>query len=171
MELPESKLGRLHTVYQQCFCWPPTSTLHQPGQCLRLVLQDAASCRQEKHLSKCMQKAILCWAGQCEHLLCIHKDADTNKVRDDAANNLFSRLNDKRSERWTDTVESIDFTHSSRRAWQTINKLTGRSTTSTHTMPNTTPNHHKLHRLTAAEQRTVSQQGQATCQSYFRKSP
>ena len=40
------------------------------------------------------------------------------------------RLNEKRRERWTDMVESIDFTHSSRRAWHTINKLTGRINTS-----------------------------------------
>ena len=34
VELPESKLGRFHTIYQQCCCWPPTSTLHQPEQYL-----------------------------------------------------------------------------------------------------------------------------------------
>ena len=34
-------------------------------------------------------------------------------------------LNTKRRERWTETIESINFTHSSRRAWQTIYKLTG----------------------------------------------
>ena len=39
----------------------------------------------------------------------------------------MTRLNTKRRERWTETVESIDFTHSSRRAWQTINKLTGKA--------------------------------------------
>ena len=29
--------------------------------------------------------------------------------------------------RWEETVQNIDFTHSSRKAWRTINKLTGRS--------------------------------------------
>ena len=37
-------------------------------------------------------------------------------------------LNEKRRKRWTKTVESIDFTRSSRRARQTINRLTSRST-------------------------------------------
>ena len=48
-----------------------------------------------------------------------------------AATNLMTRLNTKRRERWTETVESIDFTHSSRRAWQTINKLTGQASKTT----------------------------------------
>ena len=39
----------------------------------------------------------------------------------------MTRLNTKRRERWTETVESIYFTHSSRLAWQTINKLTGQA--------------------------------------------
>ena len=42
-------------------------------------------------------------------------------------NILIKRLDEKRQERWTETVESIDFTHSSRKAWQTINRLSGRT--------------------------------------------
>ena len=43
----------------------------------------------------------------------------------------MTRLNTKRRARWTGTVESIDFTHSSPRAWQTINKLTGQASKTT----------------------------------------
>lgn len=42
---------------------------------------------------------------------------------------LIQRLDVTRRTRWTEVVESIDFTHSSRKAWQTINQLTGRNTT------------------------------------------
>ena len=44
-----------------------------------------------------------------------------------AADILIKRLDEKRQERWIETVESTDFTHSSRKAWHTINCLTGRT--------------------------------------------
>ena len=37
------------------------------------------------------------------------------------------QLTKKRRERWESTTASIDFTHSSRQAWQTFNRLTGRA--------------------------------------------
>ena len=45
---------------------------------------------------------------------------------DRAASYLLSRLGQKQ-ERWEEAVNSIDFFHSSRKAWRTINTLTGRS--------------------------------------------
>ena len=48
---------------------------------------------------------------------------------DTTATALLHKLDEVRRARWTEVVESVDFTHSSRKAWQTINKLTGRSTT------------------------------------------
>ena len=39
----------------------------------------------------------------------------------------IKRLDEKRQERWTETVESIDFTHSNRKTQHTINRLTGRT--------------------------------------------
>ena len=42
---------------------------------------------------------------------------------------LLHKLDEVRRARWTEVVESVDFTHSScKAAWQTINKLTGSST-------------------------------------------
>jgi len=46
---------------------------------------------------------------------------------DRAASSILSRLQQKKHERWEEAVNSIHFSHSSRKAWRTINKLTGRS--------------------------------------------
>jgi len=54
---------------------------------------------------------------------------------DRAASPLLSRLLQKKQERWEEAVNSIDFLHSSRKAWRTINKLTGRSGRSSHLYP------------------------------------
>jgi len=48
---------------------------------------------------------------------------DTNEQ---LAEELASHLNKKRRERWDEAVTSIEFTHSSRKAWSFFNCLTGR---------------------------------------------
>jgi len=53
---------------------------------------------------------------------------------DRAAASLLSRLGQKKQERW-EAVNPIDFSHSSRKAWRTINKLTDRSGRSFHQNP------------------------------------
>ena len=53
----------------------------------------------------------------------------TKEDIDTTATALLHKLDEVRRARWTEVVESVDFTHSSRKAWQTINKLTGRSMT------------------------------------------
>ena len=44
-----------------------------------------------------------------------------------ADSSLLSRLQQKKPEWWEEAVNSIDFSHSIRKAWRTTNKLTGRS--------------------------------------------
>ena len=44
-----------------------------------------------------------------------------------AATALFARLDRKRRDRWSDAVQSIDFSQSSRKTWSILNNLTGRS--------------------------------------------
>jgi len=51
------------------------------------------------------------------------------------ASSLLSRLEEKKQERWEEAVTSVKFSHSSRQAWRTINKLTGRSGRSSHQCP------------------------------------
>ena len=44
-----------------------------------------------------------------------------------AATALLAKLDRKRKNRWSEAVRSIDFSHSSRKAWSILNKFTGRS--------------------------------------------
>jgi len=48
-------------------------------------------------------------------------------VRLDIGDQLLNLLGQKRQQRWEDEINDINFTHSSRKAWNTINRLTGRS--------------------------------------------
>ena len=58
---------------------------------------------------------------QCQQLYEDHTAATSSEGSEDTANILIKRLDEKRQERWIKTVDSIDFTHSSRKAWHTIN--------------------------------------------------
>ena len=44
-----------------------------------------------------------------------------------AATALLAKLDRKRRDRWSEAVRSINFSHSSRKAWSILNNLTGRS--------------------------------------------
>ena len=67
------------------------------------------------------------WDRECKQLLEEHQRASNKHDIDKAATALLKKLDEVRQKRWMETVESVDFTHSSRKAWQTINKLTGRN--------------------------------------------
>jgi len=54
---------------------------------------------------------------------------------DRAVSSLLSRFEQKKQKRWEETVNSIDLSHSSHRAWSTISKLTGRSGCSSRMCP------------------------------------
>jgi len=103
---------------------PSACNINEAYEAYCQVLLDAA----KKHVPRGVRKNYVpCWDVECEELLHAHNEAKSNSERAAAATELMTRLNTKRRERWTETVESIDFTHSSRRAWQTINKLTGKA--------------------------------------------
>ena len=65
---------------------------------------------------------VPCWDKECETLYHSLIRAPVGTDSDRAASYRLSRLDDKKQERWKD-VNSIDFSHSSRKAWSTINKL------------------------------------------------
>ena len=68
-----------------------------------------------------------CWDSECEKLYRSFLQAPSGTASNQAGATLLARINAKRLERWTEAVSTIDFTHSSRKAWSTINNLTGRS--------------------------------------------
>ena len=68
----------------------------------------------KKHVPWRVQKNYVpCWDEECEELLHAHNEAKTNAEWARTATELMTWFNTKRRERWTETVNSIDFTHSS----------------------------------------------------------
>jgi len=78
---------------------------------------------------------VPCWDKECETLYRSFIRAPVGTASDRAASSLLSRLQQKKQERWEEAVNSIDFSHSSRMAWRTINKLAGRSGRSSRLCP------------------------------------
>ena len=77
---------------------------------------------------------ILCWDAECESL---YKTFLQSPQGDESssATALLAKLDRKRRDRWSEAVQSIDFSHSSRKAWSILNNLTGRSRHSTRHCP------------------------------------
>ena len=64
---------------------------------------------------------VPCWDKKCEthYRSILRAPLETDSVR--ATSSLLSRIDQK--EQWDEAVNSIDFSHSSRKAWSTINNL------------------------------------------------
>ena len=70
---------------------------------------------------------IPCWDAECESLyktFLQSPQGDNSGLADTA---LLAKLDKKRRDQWSEAVRSIDFSHSSRKAWSILNNLTGRS--------------------------------------------
>ena len=68
-----------------------------------------------------------CWDAECESL---YKTFLQSPQGDDSSLDttaLLAKHDRKRRDRWSEAVRSIDFSHSSRKAWNILNNLTGRS--------------------------------------------
>ena len=68
---------------------------------------------------------ILCWDAECESLykmLLQFRQGDNSSL---AATALLVKLDKKRRDQWSEAVWSIDFSHSSQKAWSILNNLTG----------------------------------------------
>ena len=70
---------------------------------------------------------ILCWDAECESLYKTFLQSPQGDDASLAATALLAKLDRKRRDRWSKAVRSIDFSHSSRKAWSILNNLTGRS--------------------------------------------
>ena len=87
-------------------------------------------CAAKKSITRGFNKDYIPgWDDSSNHLLREHQQATTKEDIDTTATALLHKLDEVRRATWTEVVESVDFTQSSRKAWQTINKLTGRSMT------------------------------------------
>uniref|UniRef100_H3AJ77 Endonuclease/exonuclease/phosphatase domain-containing protein n=1 Tax=Latimeria chalumnae TaxID=7897 RepID=H3AJ77_LATCH len=62
---------------------------------------------------------IPCWTPNCENLLRQYEQSEDPA----AASALLDTLGAARHQRWIECMESLDFTHSSRRAWGLLRKL------------------------------------------------
>ena len=71
------------------------------------------------------KKYIPKWDARCNELASQHEKAQSVEEKLLSANRLIGHLNVERKEQWISTVESVDMKRSRRRAWSTINKLTG----------------------------------------------
>ena len=74
---------------------------------------------------------------------------------DRAASSRLSRLQQKKQEWWEEAVNSIDLSHSSRKAWRTVNKLNWQ----VWTLLSPVPRLGKLHRLATREERGTQDRG------------
>ena len=70
---------------------------------------------------------IPCWDAECESLYKTFLQSPQGDDSSLAATTLLAKLDRKRRDRWSEAVRSIDFSHSSRKAWSILNNLTGRS--------------------------------------------
>ena len=70
---------------------------------------------------------IPCWDAECESLYKTFLQSPQGDDSSLAATALLAKLDRKRRDRWSEAVWSIDFSHSSQKAWSILNNLTGRS--------------------------------------------
>ena len=66
------------------------------------------------------------WDNECDDLAEKHHAATTEQEKHDTATALMEHLDSARQERLVETVQAIDFTHSSRKAWSVVRRLTGK---------------------------------------------
>ena len=70
---------------------------------------------------------IPCWDAECESLYKTFLQSPQGDNSSLAAIALLAKLDGKQRDRWSEAVRSIDFSHSSRKAWSILNNLTGSS--------------------------------------------
>ena len=69
---------------------------------------------------------IPCWDAECESLYKTFLQSPQGDESSFAARALLAKLDRKRRDRRSEALRSIDFLHSSRKAWNILNSLTGK---------------------------------------------
>ena len=67
------------------------------------------------------------WDAECENLYRTFLQSPEGSDSNRAASSLLLRLDKKRRDGWSEVVQTIDFSHSGRKAWSILNNPTGRS--------------------------------------------
>ena len=70
---------------------------------------------------------ISCWDAECENLYCAFLQSPEGSHSNGAATALLLKLDKKCRDQWSEAVQTIDFSHFSRKTWSILNNLTGRS--------------------------------------------
>ena len=70
---------------------------------------------------------IPCWDAECESLYKTFLQSPQGDESSLDTTAWLAKLDRKRRDRWSEAVRSIDFSHSSRKAWSILNNVTGRS--------------------------------------------
>ena len=77
--------------------------------------------------SDCRNNHIPCWDDECGNLYRTFLQSLEGSNFNETATALLLRLDKKRRDRWSKAFQTIDFSHCSRKAWNVLNNLTGRS--------------------------------------------
>ena len=77
--------------------------------------------------SGCQNNHTPRWDAESKNLYRTFLQSPEGSDSNRAATALLLRLNKKRRDRWSEAVQTIDFSHSSRKAWSILNNLTDRS--------------------------------------------
>ena len=101
---------------------PDLLDMDQAYQCFCNAINTAAK--------KCIPRGrrnnrIPCWDADCKNLYQKFLQCPEGHESSRADIALLARLDRKRRDRWPEAVQNIDFSHSSRVAWSTLNNLTG----------------------------------------------
>jgi len=120
VELPKSALGALYQPdrVRADSLQDPSSNLDIAYSAFCQLLQCSA---RKSILRGCGQLYIPTWDSDCDQRYNAFLLAESRVDSDFKAEELTSCLDRKRRERWIESVEGLDFTHSNRKAWNTFN--------------------------------------------------
>ena len=102
----------------------PTS---EPNTAYKAWCTAILSAAKKTILRGCRKGLIPTWDEECQQLYDQFTRAEPGTIANVKAEQLTNTLDEKRREGWESTTASIDFTHSSRQAWQIFNRLTRRA--------------------------------------------
>ena len=123
MEFSESQMEKVH-AFARDFPFPDTTCVDEAYQDFCNIIIYAAKKSIPRGRGKNYRP---CGDAECEALYQAFLRAPQGEDSNTSASALLAKLDKRRKKRWSETVNAIDFTHSSRLAWNAINTLTGRT--------------------------------------------